>query len=121
MNELEASIRPITKELNELREKIKSMEHVEEISQELQSLKKKLAWAWVYSVDKEIQEHETKLEKLKVRIPTCQARIDKYSVSNIVSTFKLLSSPLYEAMVIVLHILDMRICPMLGYLYGCTI
>lgn len=79
VNELESSIRPITKELDDLREKIKNMEHVEEISQGLQDLKRKLAWAWVYSVDKQMEDQKTKLEKLKERVPICQARIDKYS------------------------------------------
>lgn len=56
------------------------MEHVEEIAQELQILKKKLAWSWVYDVDREIQEQSEKIKILKDRIPTCQARIDKYTV-----------------------------------------
>ena len=99
VNELESSIRPITNELNELREKIKNMEHVEEISQELQTLKKKLAWSWVYNVDKQIQEQNTKLEKLKERIPTCQARIDKYSVNNLGTIVKFHWSHLYLDMV----------------------
>ncbi|KAF8379228.1 hypothetical protein HHK36_028659 [Tetracentron sinense] len=77
VDELDSSIRPIVKELNELQGKIKNMEQVEEISQQVQLLKKKLAWAWVYDVDKQIQEQGAKLEKLKDRIPTCQARIDR--------------------------------------------
>ncbi|XP_074567788.1 structural maintenance of chromosomes protein 6B-like [Curcuma longa] len=79
VDELESSIRPIVKELDELHNKIKSMEHVEEIAQELQILKKKLAWSWVYDVDREIQEQSEKIKILKDRIPTCQARIDKYT------------------------------------------
>ncbi|KAK9292001.1 hypothetical protein L1049_019954 [Liquidambar formosana] len=75
--ELEASITPILKELNELQGKIKNMEHVEEISQQVQQLKKKLAWSWVYDVDKQLLEQSAKIEKLKDRIPTCQARIDR--------------------------------------------
>lgn len=76
VDELEASIKPIEKELTELQGKIKNMEHLEEMSQQVQQLKKKLAWSWVYSVDKELQEQMVKLGKLKERIPTCQARID---------------------------------------------
>ncbi|XP_011027953.1 PREDICTED: structural maintenance of chromosomes protein 6B-like isoform X1 [Populus euphratica] len=76
VDELEASIKPIEKELTELQGKIKNMEHLEEMSQQVQQLKKKLAWSWVYSVDKEIQEQMVKVGKLKERIPTCQARID---------------------------------------------
>nr|XP_009400681.1 PREDICTED: structural maintenance of chromosomes protein 6B-like [Musa acuminata subsp. malaccensis] len=79
VDELESSIRPIIRELDELRNKIKAMEHVEEIAQEVQHLKKKLAWSWVYDVDREIQEQNVKLEVLKERIPTCQTRIDKYT------------------------------------------
>ncbi|KAF9602404.1 hypothetical protein IFM89_027533 [Coptis chinensis] len=75
VDELENSIKPIEKELKELQEKIKSMEHVEEISQKLQDLRKKLAWSWVYEVDKKIEDQAANLEKWKERIPTCEVRI----------------------------------------------
>ncbi|KAK1272381.1 hypothetical protein QJS04_geneDACA012444 [Acorus gramineus] len=78
--ELESTIRPVQKELNELLMKIKSMEHVEEMTQQVQKLKKKLAWAWVYEVDQQMQEETAKLEILKGRIPTCQARIERQQV-----------------------------------------
>lgn len=113
VNELESSIRPITRELNELHEKIKNMEHVEEISQELQNLKKKLAWSWVYHVDQQIQEQNTKLEKLKERVPTCQARIDKLSVCD-GSMFKFHSSHIYMDTVIFLCVLDLNYTSILG-------
>ncbi|KAL2329351.1 hypothetical protein Fmac_022778 [Flemingia macrophylla] len=77
VEELEAAIRPIEKELNELQVKIKTMEHVEQISIQIQQLKKKLAWSWVYDVDKQLEEQNIKIEKLKNRIPTCQAKIDQ--------------------------------------------
>lgn len=77
VEELESSIRPIQKELDELQLKIKNMEHVEEISQQAQLLKKKLAWSWVYDVDKQIQGQSIKIDTLKSRIPKCQARIDR--------------------------------------------
>ncbi|XP_010062366.2 structural maintenance of chromosomes protein 6B [Eucalyptus grandis] len=77
IEELEATIEPIKKELNELVDKIKNMELVEEISQEVQQLKKKLAWAWVYDVDRQLKEQSSKIEKLKARIPACQAKIDE--------------------------------------------
>lgn len=79
--ELEGSIRPIERELNELQEKIKNMEHVEEISQQAKQLKKKLAWAWVYDVDKQLAEQNARIGKLKDRIPLCQAKIDRQIVS----------------------------------------
>ncbi|KAJ3693422.1 hypothetical protein LUZ60_008902 [Juncus effusus] len=79
VQELEASIRPMLKELDELREKIKNMEHVEEIAQELQNLKKKLAWSWVYDVDRQIEGQNAKIQKLKDRVPACQERIDRNS------------------------------------------
>ncbi|XP_020572528.1 structural maintenance of chromosomes protein 6A-like isoform X2 [Phalaenopsis equestris] len=75
--ELELSIRPIIEEVRELREKVKNMEHVEEIAQEVENLKKKLAWSWVYDVGRQIEDQNVKLEKLKQRVPTCQARIDR--------------------------------------------
>ncbi|KAM1231846.1 hypothetical protein ACFX13_042478 [Malus domestica] len=77
VDELEGSIRPIERELNELQEKIKSMEHVEEISQKAKQLKKKLAWSWVYDVDKQLQEQNLRIVKLKDRVPRCQAKIDE--------------------------------------------
>ncbi|XP_073111827.1 structural maintenance of chromosomes protein 6B [Elaeis guineensis] len=79
VEQLEKSIMPRVKELNELQEKIKNMEHVEEIAQEVQHLKKKLAWSWVYDVDRQIQEQTGKLEVLKERIPICQAKIEQYA------------------------------------------
>ncbi|KAF7836353.1 structural maintenance of chromosomes protein 6B [Senna tora] len=74
---LETTIRPIEKELNELKVKITNMEHVEQISLQIQQLKKKLAWSWVYDVDKQLEEQSSKIEKLKDRIPTCQAKIER--------------------------------------------
>lgn len=81
IEELEATIEPIKKELHELVDKIKNMELVEEISQQVQQLKKKLAWAWVYDVDRQLKEQSSKIEKLKARIPACQAKIDEQHVS----------------------------------------
>ncbi|XP_020215308.1 structural maintenance of chromosomes protein 6B [Cajanus cajan] len=77
VEELETAIRPIEKELHELQGKIRTMEHVEQISIQVQQLKKKLAWSWVYDVDKQLEEQNIKIEKLKNRIPTCQAKIDQ--------------------------------------------
>ncbi|KAK6790016.1 hypothetical protein RDI58_013816 [Solanum bulbocastanum] len=78
VTELEKSINPIVKELDELQGKIRSMEHIEEISNQVDLLKKKLAWAWVYSVDKQLQDKSKRIEELKGRIPTCQSRIDQH-------------------------------------------
>ncbi|KAK4770308.1 hypothetical protein SAY87_030840 [Trapa incisa] len=77
IRELEATIGPILKELDQLQEKIKNMERLEEISQQVQRLKKKLAWSWVYDVDRQLQEQISKIEKLNQRIPKCQAKIDE--------------------------------------------
>lgn len=74
--ELEDSLKPIEKELSELQEKIESMKHVERITQDLQELKKKLAWSWVYKVDGELQEKLGGMERMKDRIPIVQAKID---------------------------------------------
>ncbi|KAL7582405.1 hypothetical protein Lser_V15G43696 [Lactuca serriola] len=75
--ELERSIAPIEKELNELQGKIKSMEHIEEISQKVQLLTKKCAWSLVYDIDNQIQEETARIKKFEERIPQCQARIDQ--------------------------------------------
>lgn len=77
LDELELSIMPIQKEIEELQEKIKNMEQIEEIAQQVQILKKKLAWAWVYDVDKQIQEQDARLRDLRDRVPKCQERIDQ--------------------------------------------
>nr|AHB53235.1 SMC6 protein [Zea mays] len=77
VEELEASIRPALRELDEIQEKIKNMEHIEEIAHEIENLNKKLAWVWVYDVDKKIGGQQEYLEKLKERIPACQERIDR--------------------------------------------
>ncbi|PRQ59796.1 putative structural maintenance of chromosomes protein [Rosa chinensis] len=78
VDQLEGSIRPIERELNELHEKIKNMEHIEEISQQAKQLKKKLAWSWVYDVDRQLQQKNAKIGKLKNRVPLCQAKIDQF-------------------------------------------
>lgn len=83
VDELEATIKPIEKELNELQVKIKNMEHIEEISQQVQQLKKKLAWSWVYYVDKQLEDQSMKISKLKDRIPACQDKIEQKLVSEI--------------------------------------
>lgn len=77
VQDLEKSIEPILRELNELQEKIKNMEHVEELSERVQEMKFKLAWSWVYNVDKELQKQSALIEKLKARVPACQAEINK--------------------------------------------
>ncbi|CAA7391608.1 unnamed protein product [Spirodela intermedia] len=80
VDELESSIRPVQKELNELLDKIKNMEHIEEIDKQRQILIKKLAWSLVYDVDRQIQEQNGRLERLKDRVPACQAKIDRQLV-----------------------------------------
>ncbi|KAK3021619.1 hypothetical protein RJ639_045252, partial [Escallonia herrerae] len=80
VKQLEKSIDPILKELKELQGKIKSLEHVEEISQQVLLLKKKLAWTWVYDVDKQLQEESSRIEKLKDRLAKCQNLIDQEHV-----------------------------------------
>ncbi|XP_075484074.1 structural maintenance of chromosomes protein 6B-like isoform X2 [Primulina tabacum] len=77
VNHLEETLRPILKELDELQEKIKSMEFVEEISHQLQLLKKKLAWSWVYEADRKLDVQQKNIEKLKGRVLTCQEKIDE--------------------------------------------
>ncbi|VFQ62049.1 unnamed protein product [Cuscuta campestris] len=77
IDELEKLISPILRELQELQAKIKSMEHIEEISLQVEVLRKKLAWSWVYNVDTQLQEKSELIKKLQGRIPLCQSRIDQ--------------------------------------------
>ncbi|KAG7554502.1 Rad50/SbcC-type AAA domain, partial [Arabidopsis suecica] len=77
MDEMEKTIKPIEKEISELLEKIKNMEHVEEITQQVLHLKNKLAWSWVYDVDRQLKEQNEKIMKLRERVPTCQNKIDR--------------------------------------------
>lgn len=81
VNHLEESLRPVLKELDELHENIKSMEVVEEISLKIQLVRRKLAWAWVYDVERKLDEKSKEIEKLKGRIPRCKIRIDEQHVS----------------------------------------
>uniref|UniRef100_A0A803LMC1 RecF/RecN/SMC N-terminal domain-containing protein n=1 Tax=Chenopodium quinoa TaxID=63459 RepID=A0A803LMC1_CHEQI len=76
VQELERSIEPVVRELNELQAKIKNTERVEELSERVKLMKYKLAWSWVYDVDKELSKQKTVVEKRKLLIPTCQAEID---------------------------------------------
>ncbi|KAF4372089.1 hypothetical protein F8388_000305 [Cannabis sativa] len=75
--ELEDAVKPIEKELNELQEKINNMKHVERASLELRELKKKLAWSWVYKVDRDLQEQRVIIDKRKSHIPVIQSKIDR--------------------------------------------
>ncbi|KAI3838663.1 hypothetical protein MKW92_042114 [Papaver armeniacum] len=79
VDECESSIRPIIKELDALKLKIESMEHVDELHHEMQQVRKKLAWLLVYEGDRKIQEQASEIEKLKERIPKCQAKIDQWT------------------------------------------
>ncbi|TYJ06144.1 hypothetical protein E1A91_A12G213500v1 [Gossypium mustelinum] len=76
VDELEKLIRPAQLELSELQEKIENIKRIEQILQEVQLLRKKLAWSLVYDEDKRLQEQAKNIETLKKRIPTCQAKID---------------------------------------------
>lgn len=96
VSHLEDSLRPAMKELAELQETIKNMEIMEEISQQVQLLRKKLAWSWVYDADKKLDAQHKLIEKLKGRIPSCQAKIDHnhvcsfhISCKNFLSIFRL--------------------------------
>ena len=90
VEELVGSIRPVLRELDEIQEKIKNIEHFEQIAHEIENLKKKVAWAWVYDVDKKFGGQQQTLQKLKEHIPACQERIDRNTVSvlheNIIKT-----------------------------------
>ncbi|XP_021752713.1 structural maintenance of chromosomes protein 6B-like [Chenopodium quinoa] len=77
VQELERSIEPVVRELNELQAKIKNTERVEELSDRVKLMKYKLAWSWVYDVDKELLKQRALVEKRKLLIPTCQAEIDQ--------------------------------------------
>ncbi|GER35076.1 structural maintenance of chromosomes family protein [Striga asiatica] len=73
---LEESLRPILKEIDELQEKIKSMEFVEEMSQQLQLLRMKLAWSHVYKVEKSLEKKRKMIEDQNRNISNLQAQID---------------------------------------------
>ncbi|KNA17825.1 hypothetical protein SOVF_076440 [Spinacia oleracea] len=77
VQELEKSIEPVIRELGELQDKIKKTERVEELSGRVERMKFKLAWSWVYNVDKELLKQSTEVKKLKSQLPACQAEIDQ--------------------------------------------
>lgn len=82
VQELERSIEPVVRELNELQETIKNTERVEELSERVKEMKFKLAWSWVYNVDREIVKQSKVVEKLNSRLPACQEKIDQRLVSS---------------------------------------
>ena len=100
VSHLEDSLRPAKKELDELQEKIKNMEVMEEITQHVQLLRKKLAWSWVYDADRKLDAQHKLIDKLKGRIPSCQAKIDQNHVcrffppgNNIIHSFSVYLFP----------------------------
>ncbi|EPS70437.1 hypothetical protein M569_04318, partial [Genlisea aurea] len=78
VSHLEDSLKPILREMDELQEKIRAVEFVEGLAQQVQMLRKKLAWAWVYDADKNLNEQLKLIGKLQGKVPSCQSRIDKY-------------------------------------------
>ncbi|XP_074291145.1 structural maintenance of chromosomes protein 6B-like isoform X2 [Silene latifolia] len=75
--ELEKSIEPVVKELTELQEKIKNMEHIEELAERIKEMKFKLAWSWVYNVDRDMIKQRSIIDKRKSHISTCEAEINQ--------------------------------------------
>ncbi|KAH9605748.1 hypothetical protein KSS87_010194 [Heliosperma pusillum] len=75
--ELEKSIEPVVKELTELQEKIKNMEHIEELAERIKEMKFRLAWSWVYNVDRDIIKQRSIVDKRKSHISTCEAEINQ--------------------------------------------
>ncbi|KAL3645188.1 hypothetical protein CASFOL_010368 [Castilleja foliolosa] len=74
---LEDSLRPILKEIDELQRKIKSMEVVEEIAQQVQLLRQKLAWSLVYDEERKLEKKHKLIERIKGKIiPKVEAQID---------------------------------------------
>ncbi|KAJ7525604.1 hypothetical protein O6H91_17G058500 [Diphasiastrum complanatum] len=76
VRELQDSLRPSLEELKALDGQIKYAEQVEEMSQQVGVLRKKLAWSWVYEVDEKIRNELQLVEKYQSRVPICQAKID---------------------------------------------
>lgn len=95
VQELEKSIEPVIRELGELQDKIKKTERVEELSGRVERMKFKLAWSWVYNVDKELLKQSTEVKKLKSQLPACQAEIDQRLVSLKTLYFKIRASEMY--------------------------
>ncbi|GFQ04708.1 structural maintenance of chromosomes protein 6b [Phtheirospermum japonicum] len=74
---LEESLRPILKEIDDLQRKIKSMEVVEEIAQQVQLLRQKLAWSMVYGEERQLEKKHKLIERIKGKIiPKVEAQID---------------------------------------------
>ncbi|KAL8153848.1 hypothetical protein V2J09_011608 [Rumex salicifolius] len=77
IGELERSIEPIVREINDLEQKIKAIEHVEEIAVQVKQLRKKLAWSHVYNDNKQLEDIKAKIEKYKKNVPLYEAKITK--------------------------------------------
>ena len=94
VNELKNLISPIQLELSELQEKIENIKRVEQISKEVQLLKEKLAWSWVYDVDEQLQKQRENIEKMKdyMQMYHCVSVITSFSTVFLHANFEVCSS-----------------------------
>lgn len=81
IEELERSTEPVARELNELQVKMNYTKDVEQLSERVKEMEFKLAWSWVYEVDKELTKQSAIVEEQKMRLPICQEKIDQSLVS----------------------------------------
>ncbi|BBN16913.1 structural maintenance of chromosomes protein 6 [Marchantia polymorpha subsp. ruderalis] len=71
------ALQPLQNQLKQVEEQIKYKQQVEQLHEQIEELERKLAWSWVYEVEREMTTKQEELEKIKKRIPQCQKKIDE--------------------------------------------
>eukprot|EP00249_Psilotum_nudum_P022184 c28410_g1_i1 orf=301-3471(+) len=77
VGEMEQELQPLVEGIKHLEEKLKVVEHYEEMKQQFDVLRRMLPWSEVYDVDRKLNPELAKLQKCQNRKPTCEDRIKK--------------------------------------------
>lgn len=77
IGEMEQEMRPSVEQLKLLHEKLRSVENMEHMNQELVILRKLAAWSEANEEERKYKEGLTKLEKYNSRKPACEEKISK--------------------------------------------
>ncbi|KAI5060286.1 hypothetical protein GOP47_0024706 [Adiantum capillus-veneris] len=77
VDEMEQEMRPVLEQLKQLHEKMKSVESMEQMGQNLVTLRKLAAWSEANEEERRYQEGLQKLEKYSARKPACEEKINK--------------------------------------------
>ena len=80
ITEMEQELRPSLEQLKTLHEKLKRVESIEQMGQELSILRKLAAWCEADEEERKYKEGLLRLDKYNSRKPTCEEKICKIQV-----------------------------------------